>query len=93
MNATKFDPLEHYEINPQFSDSECAALDYVSELTKSKKVDQIHLRVSMRISMSARFTRSFGSSPVSTCCNLTNIDLNIGWDGLCRIEPRPRGIT
>jgi hypothetical protein len=91
MNATKFDALEHYETSPQFSDSECAALDYVSELTKSKKVDQIHLRVSVRISISARFTRAFGSSPVGT--NLTNIDLNIGWDGLCRIEPRPRGIT
>jgi hypothetical protein len=93
MNATKFDALEHYETSPQFSDSECTALDYVSELTKSKKVDQIHLHASLRISMSARFTRSFRSSPSEHLCNLTNIDLNIGWDGLCRIEPRPRGIT
>src|SRR5215831_6338592 len=38
MSQAKFDALEEYQTSPLFSDAERAALDYVAELTKSKRV-------------------------------------------------------
>src|SRR6201993_4823636 len=38
MNEAKFDALEQYSTSPLFSDAERAALDYVTELTKTKSV-------------------------------------------------------
>src|SRR5213592_3365242 len=39
MNEAKFDALEQYRASPLFSDAERAALDYVTELTKDKRVE------------------------------------------------------
>src|SRR5438132_6389270 len=39
MNEAKFDALEQYRTSELFTDAERAALDYVTELTKEKKVD------------------------------------------------------
>jgi alkylhydroperoxidase family enzyme len=39
MNEAKFDALEQYRTSPLFTEAERAALDYVTELTKEKKVD------------------------------------------------------
>ncbi len=36
MNQAKFDALNEYGTSPLFSDSERAALDYVTELTRDK---------------------------------------------------------
>ena len=78
MNVTKLDALEHYETSPHFSDSECAALDYVSELTKSRKVDPNSF---------ARLAAHFNEPEIyeivwlvanEHLCNLTNIGLKIG---------------
>jgi alkylhydroperoxidase family enzyme len=38
MNEAKFDALEQYSTSPLFADAERAALDYVTELTRDKKV-------------------------------------------------------
>ena len=38
MSEAKFDALEQYSTSPLFTDAERAALDYVTELTKDKKV-------------------------------------------------------
>jgi alkylhydroperoxidase family enzyme len=38
MNEAKFDALEQYRTSDLFSEAERAALDYVTELTKEKKV-------------------------------------------------------
>ena len=38
MNQAKFEGLEGYPTSPLFTDAERAALDYVTELTKEKKV-------------------------------------------------------
>jgi alkylhydroperoxidase family enzyme len=40
MNAAKFDALGHYATSALFTDAERAVLDYVTELTKSKKVSR-----------------------------------------------------
>src|SRR5579863_8297107 len=39
MNEAKFDALEEYRTSPLFTDAERAALDYVTELTRDKKVN------------------------------------------------------
>ncbi len=39
MNEAKFDALEQYSISSLFTAAERAALDYVTELTKNKKVN------------------------------------------------------
>jgi len=39
VNQVKFNALEHYTTSPLFTDGERAALDYVTELTRDKKVN------------------------------------------------------
>ena len=39
MNEAKFDSLDEYSTSHLFTDAERAALDYVTELTKDKKVN------------------------------------------------------
>src|SRR5258706_10273706 len=38
MNEAKFDALEQYTTSPLFTDAERAALDYVTDLTKDKRL-------------------------------------------------------
>jgi alkylhydroperoxidase family enzyme len=83
MNQAKFDALEQYRTSPLFSEAERAMLDYVTELTRDKKVDP------------ATFARlSAHYSPRAICeivwlvasehvYNMTNIGLNIHSDALC----------
>jgi len=85
MNQAKFDALEHYRTSPLFSDAERAALDYVTELTRDKKVEP------------ATFARMSGYYSEREICeivwlvasehfyNMTNIGLNIHSDMLCEI--------
>ncbi len=85
MNEGKFNALEQYRISALFTDAERAALDYVTELTKDKKVNP------------DTFARLSGSYSQREICeivwlvasehlyNMTNIGLNIGSDGLCEI--------
>ncbi len=85
MSEAKFDALEQYRTSVLFTDAERAALDYVTELTKDKKVNPDTV---------ARLSGSY--SPREICeivwfvasehlYNMTNIGLNIGSDGLCEI--------
>lgn len=67
MNATKFDVVEHYETGPRFSDSECAALGYVSELTKGKKVDSNTFACLAAHFNEREICDIVWLSPVSTC--------------------------
>ena len=85
MNQAKFDALEQYRTSPLFSDAERAALDYVTELTKDKKVDP------------NTFARMSGHYSDRAICeivwlvasehfyNMTNLGLNIHSDMLCDI--------
>ena len=90
MNQAKFDALEQYRTSPLFTDAERAALDYVTELTKDKKVDP------------ATFKRMSGFYSERQICeivwlvasehlyNMTNIGLNIHSDMLCDISRKKR---
>lgn len=88
MNQAKFDALEDYATSPLFSEKERALLDYVTELTKNKKMD---LKTFARV-------RSFYSE--REICdvvwlvasehfyNMSNIGLNIHSDMLCDLSRR-----
>ncbi|HMC36533.1 MAG TPA: carboxymuconolactone decarboxylase family protein [Actinomycetota bacterium] len=83
MNQAKFDALEQYPTNPLFTDAERAALDYVTELTKDKKVSPDTF---------ARVSRYYSERAICEIVwlvasehlyNMTNIGLNIHSDMLC----------
>jgi alkylhydroperoxidase family enzyme len=86
MNEAKFDALEQYQTSPLFSDAERAALDYVTELTKSKTVHPETF---------ARMSKYFSEREICEIVwlvasehlyNMTNIGLNIHSDMLCDIS-------
>jgi alkylhydroperoxidase family enzyme len=86
MNEAKFDALEQYRTSELFTDAERAALDYVTELTKEKKVDP---------STFARVSHHYSEREICEIVwlvasehlyNMTNIGLNIHSDMLCDIS-------
>jgi len=90
MNQAKFDALEQYSTSPLFNDSERAALDYVTELTKEKKVNPETF---------ARLAQHYSEKEICEIVwlvasehlyNMTNIGLNIHSDMLCDITKRSR---
>jgi alkylhydroperoxidase family enzyme len=83
MNQDKFDALEEYRTSPLFSDAERAALDYVTELTRDKKVNPETF---------ARMASFYSERAICEIVwlvasehfyNMTNIGLNIHSDMLC----------
>lgn len=88
MDVAKFDALVTYSTNSIFSEKEKAALDYVTELTKDKKVNRETFD---------RLARHFSEREICEIVylvasehlyNLTNIGLNIHSDMLCDIAQR-----
>ena len=86
MNEAKFDALEQYRTSPLFSHKERAALDYVTELTKDKKVNPETF---------GRLSRHYSEREICEIVwlvasehlyNMTNIGLNIHSDLLCDIS-------
>jgi len=86
MNEAKFDALEQYSTSPLFTDAERAALDYVTELTKDKKVNP---------NTFARLSDHYSEREICEIVwliasehlyNMTNISLNIHSDMLCDIS-------
>jgi alkylhydroperoxidase family enzyme len=90
MNEAKFDALEQYRTSVLFTDAERAALDYVTELTRDKKVERDD------------FARLAGYYSEREICeivwlvasehvyNMTNIGLNIHSDLLCDINRKKK---
>jgi len=88
MNQAKFDALEQYRTSSLFTDEERAALDYVTELTKAKKVAPDTF---------ARLFRHYSEREICEIVwlvasehlyNMTNIGLNIHSDMLCDISSK-----
>jgi alkylhydroperoxidase family enzyme len=86
MNEAKFDALDEYRTSPLFSDAERAMLDYVSELTRDKKVN---------LETFARLQQHYSEREICEIVwlaasehiyNITNIGLNIHSDMLCDIS-------
>ena len=86
INEAKFDALDQYSTSSLFTDAERAALDYVTQLTKNKKVHPDTF---------ARLSRYYPEREICEIVwliasehlyNLTNIALNIHSDMLCDIN-------
>jgi alkylhydroperoxidase family enzyme len=90
MNEAKFDALEQYRTSHLFTDAERAALDYVTELTKDKRVNPDTF---------VRMSRNYSEREICEIVwlvasehiyNMTNIGLNIHSDMLCDISRRQK---
>jgi alkylhydroperoxidase family enzyme len=90
MNQAKFEALEEYATSPLFSAAERAALDYVTELTRDKKVNPATFE---------RLAKHFSERAICEIVwlvasehlyNMTNIGLNIHSDMLCEIGRKNR---
>jgi alkylhydroperoxidase family enzyme len=90
MNEAKFDALEQYRTSPLFTDAERAALEYVTELTKDKRVHPETF---------ARMSRHYSERAICEIVwlvasehfyNMTNIGLNIHSDMLCDVSRKAK---
>jgi alkylhydroperoxidase family enzyme len=89
MNQAKFDALEQFHTSPLFTDAERSALNYVTELTKEKKVNpDTFVRMSSHYSERA-ICEIVWLVASEHFYNMTNIGLNIHSDMLCDLS-RPR---
>ena len=91
LNEEKFDALEQYHTSNLFTEAERAMLDYVTELTRDKKVSP------------GTFARLSGHYSEREICeivwlvasehvyNLTNIGLNIHSDMICEVSRKRNG--
>lgn len=85
MNQAKFDALEEDGTSPLFSDRERAALDYVTELTKDKKVSPDTFARLSRYYSEREICEIVWLVATEHVYNMTNIGLNIHSDMLCNI--------
>jgi hypothetical protein len=90
MNEAKFDALGQYRTSPLFSEKERAMLDYVTVLTRDKKVSADTFN---------RLAAHFNELEICEIAylvatehvyNLSNIGLNIHSDMLCQVPMVPR---
>ena len=88
MNEAKFDALEEYGSSPLFNDAERAALDYVTELTKEKKVSPDTFNRLSRHLSEREICEIVWLVASEHMYNMTNIGLNIHSDMLCDISRR-----
>lgn len=87
---TRLDALGDYRTSPLFSESERAALDYVSELTADKSVSPetfAHLAAHYSEREICDIVWLVASEHLA---NLSNLGLGIGSDGLCELSQRRR---
>lgn len=86
MNQAKFDALEQYRSSPLFGDAERAALDYVTELTKTKQVHPDTFSRLRRYYSERQICELVWLVASEHLYNVTNIGLNIHSDLLCDIS-------
>ena len=90
MNQAKFDALEDYRTSPLFTPAERAALDYVTELTRDKKVDQETFERMASHYSEREICEIVWLVASEHVYNMTNIGLNIHSDMLCDITKTKR---
>lgn len=86
MNQAKFDALEHYQTSPLFTEAERAALDYVTVLTKEKRVDPDAFNRMSRFYSEREICEIVWLVASEHLYNVTNIGLNIHSDLLCDLS-------
>jgi alkylhydroperoxidase family enzyme len=90
MNEAKFDALEQYRTSPLFSEAERAMLDYVTELTRNKKVDPAVFKRMSEFYSERAICEIVWVVASEHVYNITNIGLNIHSDMLCDISRQKR---
>ena len=85
MNQAKFDALAEYRTSNLFSDAERAALDYVTELTKDKKVNPETFARMKQYYSERQICEIVWLIASEHLYNITNIGMNIHSDMLCDI--------
>ena len=93
MNQAKFDALEEYRTSSLFTEAERAALDYVTELTKDKKVTPNTFATLSRYYSERAICEIVWLVASEHVYNMTNIGLNIHSDMLCDIGKMKRSIA
>src|SRR5205823_13401073 len=95
MNEARCDAMEEHGTSPLFSDAERAALDYVTELTKRKKVNPDTFAPLSRYYSGRAICEIVWLVASEHLYNITNIGLNIHSDMLCDISRKsnPEGET
>lgn len=86
MNEAKFDALEQYHTSSLFTNAERAALDYVTELTKDKKVKPDTFAHVASYYSELQICEIIWLVASEHLHNMTNIGLNIHSDMLCDIS-------
>jgi alkylhydroperoxidase family enzyme len=86
MNVDRLDALDRYRDSPLFSDAERALLDYVTELTKYKKVQPSTFAGMSRFYSERAICEIVWLVASEHLYNLTNLGLNIHSDMLCEIS-------
>lgn len=84
-NEAKFDALQQYGTSPLFTDAERAALDYVTELTRDRKVNRDTFDRMARHYSEREICEIVWIVASEHLYNLTNIGLNIGSEGFCDV--------
>jgi len=88
MDQSKFDALEEYRTSSLFSDAERAALDYVTALTKEKRVSSDSVSRMSRYYSEREICEVVWLVASEHLYNMTNIGLNIHSDMLCDISKK-----
>jgi alkylhydroperoxidase family enzyme len=83
MNQAKFDALADYATSPLFREAERAALDYITELTRDKKIAPETFARLARYYSEREICEIVWIAASEHVYNITNIGLNIHSDLLC----------
>jgi len=86
LNPAKFDAMEDYATNPLFTDADRAALDYVTELTRDKNVNQATFERLRQHYSERQVCEIVWLVASEHFYNMTNIGLNIHSDMLCDLS-------
>jgi alkylhydroperoxidase family enzyme len=89
MNEAKFDALDRYQTSSFFTEKERAALDYVTALTKDKKVTPETFAQLARHYSEREICEIVWLVASEHVYNMTNIGLNIHSDMLCKVSGKP----
>ena len=93
MNQAKFDVLGQYDTSPPITDAERAALDYVTELTKEKKVNPETFANLSRYYSERAICKLVWLVASEHLYNMTNIGLNIHSYMLCEISSQNLNVS
>lgn len=90
LNEAKFDALEDYRTSDLFTEAERTMLDYVTELTREKKVNPETFTRMARHYSEREICEIVWLVASEHVYNMTNIGLNIHSDRLCDISRKQR---